>query len=107
MHHLGEVFFGQCAVLDLAPGPTEDIEGLGFKFVPAPVALEVELEFANQWLGAAIAKTCLYLAHTDGVDVLVVTGQPANVEHDSDGVDLLAQRVPGHSEDLGLGRGVA
>jgi hypothetical protein len=54
------------------------------------IALELQLHLGDVGIGA-VAEALLQLAHDRGVDVLVVAGDPADVEHHRDRIDLLAQ----------------
>ena len=71
------------------------------------VTLQLELEVGHQGLGGAVAQALLHLAEGDGMHVLVVAGDAADVEDHGHRVDLSAQGCPGVPEVLGLLGGVS
>ena len=62
---------------------------------PLAVPLELELEVGDERLGAAVAEPPLDLPHGRRVNVLVVSRDAADIEHNGERVDLLPQLPPG------------
>ena len=101
-HHLGEVVVGKLLVPGLLPGSVQDLFGLRQETIPVGIPLQAQLELGHQGV-AAVAQALLDLAHHGGVDVLVVAGNTADVEHAGHGVDPADQVVPGRAELVELG----
>jgi hypothetical protein len=99
-----EVVLGEGAGAGLRPRRAEHARGGLLEARVVSVALEAQLEVGDQGVAGAVAEALLDLAQGGGVEVLVVAGDAADVEDDRDGVDLLAQGVPGGAE-LGGARG--
>ena len=106
-HHQGEVLFREGPVLDRFPGLAERFQGGVLETGPLAIPLQVQLEVRDQGIGRAVAQAPLKLADDGRVDLLVVPGHAAHVEHDSDGVDLAPQGGPGLAQLGGPGGGVA
>ncbi len=105
VHHVREVVLGELVVLGQVPGLAERLLGELQEAVPFAVALELELVLGDEVALRAVAEPRLHLAQRRAVDLLVVAGDAADVEDDGDGVDALAQRLPG-LDQLGATRGV-
>jgi hypothetical protein len=77
------------------------------KALPLLVALELELEVGDDRIGGAVAEALLDHAHGEGVDVLAVAGDAADVEDDGHRIDLGLEAGPGGAQLLAAGAEVA
>jgi hypothetical protein len=106
-HDQREVFLGEVASFDLLPGLAKCVLCHLLETCPVSVAFEGQLEIGHQRLGGTVAEAALELPDGDGMDLLVVAGNAADIEDDGDGIDLAAQRGPGIPQLRGTRRGVA
>ena len=102
-----ELLLGHLPVLDLGPGAIQGLQGDLLKTLPLLVALELELEVGHDWIGGAVAEALLDHAHGEGVDMLAVAGDAADVEDDGHRVDLGLEAGPGGAQLLAAGAEVA
>jgi len=101
VHHRGKGVLHELAVLELGPGLAVYLLGLLQERFVQPLELELELVLGHEVGGRAVAETVLHLPHHHRVNVLVVPGLAAHVEHDGDGLDAVHETSPGKVE---LGR---
>jgi hypothetical protein len=107
VEHVREVIVGLLVPLGLAPRPPQDLLRGGLEQLILTVALQLQLVLGHQVALLAVAEARLHLAQHGRVDVLVVAGHRADVEHHRDRLHLGVQRGPRGGQLRPLGGVVA